>query len=448
MIKKLLLSITLTLALSPLTLFADASDDYRSGINAFKTKDYSQAIQFFLSAKNTAEKEGTSTANLSEKLDYNLGSSYYKAQRYSESASHFNRLTNSSQWSAMAHYNLGLIAEKTHQPSQAAQHFTLAYQNASSEKIKKLAALKLQQQETLNTSYQAWRGIISAAVGHDSNIALFPDNNTHKQQSDNYLEAWASAENYLRGNYNNGLHINISAFKRHYMDNSDYNFTGFDLAISREKQHTTWHSSSTLTTAAYFTDGNISSKIIALAFEAERPYRDINLHLDNQTQYTLGQSSYDYITGWSNETAAFLSYDSSYNSNYKNKKYSIKTGYQLTVNNRKDLPIEDDFYSYSPTQHDYFLHINYRINPQLWLQLESQYSVSHYNDSNKIVDSDGNTHSEKRRDKKISHLVRASYSHGKQWLSFVEYSNNNKRSNMDYYAYHRWQLSIGIEKTF
>lgn len=115
---------------------ADASVDYRSGIEAFKTGNYEEALTYF----KQAEAAGMDIP----RLYYNLGATNYKLGRYGESRTYFSRLVGDPKWGTLAEYNLGLIAEVSGDQQAAIRYYSQVYRTADpTSKVKQLAGIKL-----------------------------------------------------------------------------------------------------------------------------------------------------------------------------------------------------------------------------------------------------------------------------------------------------------------
>ena len=79
-------------------VLAAATEDFNQGIELFKSRNYEASLKYFL----TAQKQGIDSVE----LQYNLGSVYYKLERYEEAKTHFKKFGESEGMRDLADFNL------------------------------------------------------------------------------------------------------------------------------------------------------------------------------------------------------------------------------------------------------------------------------------------------------------------------------------------------------
>jgi lipoprotein NlpI len=188
-----------------------APKDVQLGVDAFKQGRYEAARDHF----STAYAAG----NRSPTLLYNLGSTQFKLGDYAAAHDSFAHIANDPTWGALSLSNLGLIAERQHDADAAQLNFKAAYDAASSDKLRELAAMKLAKspaEQTAKKKEPDWYGIVSLAAGYDDNVVLLNDqsleNVSHKQ--DYFGEALASASGFVRGDIDHGWRADFSGYYR------------------------------------------------------------------------------------------------------------------------------------------------------------------------------------------------------------------------------------------
>ena len=130
------LALLATLVLPPAAAQTPATNHFETGTQAFKQKQYRQALEYF----RRAEDGGMQDA----RLDYNLGSVYYRLEDYASSRRYFDKLVAHPKLGALAYYNLGLIEYRLGRDRAAINRFENCAELARDPKLEALARKQIQ----------------------------------------------------------------------------------------------------------------------------------------------------------------------------------------------------------------------------------------------------------------------------------------------------------------
>jgi len=117
-------------------------------------------------------------------------------------------------------------------------------------------------------------------------------------------------------------------------------------------------------------------------------------------------------------------------------------GYQLELNNRRDLQQGGEFFSYSPTRHSLFATVALPSVGGWQTDVRGEYRASRYKDPYRL---DGGTFEVAREDDRYGFALRASRDLSARWRVFIDYSYYRNESNLNGYDYDRHQLLAGFE---
>src|SRR6266705_3182310 len=123
----------------------------------------------------------------------------------------------------------------------------------------------------------------------------------------------------------------------------------------------------------------------------------------------------------------------------------LRVGYQVELNDRRDLQQGSEFFSASPTRHSLFASVALRNLAGWQADARGEYRVSRYRDPNLIDGGAQGILEVTRRDQRYGFALRASRPVAAPWRVFIDYSYYRNESNLDPYDYSRHQLMAGIE---
>jgi len=406
------------------TLDAQAFD---RGVAAFGAGDYGTALQSFLDARGA----GMDTPG----LRYNLGATYYKLRRYPEAEGEFEALARDSAWAPLARYNLGLIAQRTERLGLAKEHFEQALSTTADRDLRMLAATALGRLESaLPTRVVA---VASLAGGYDSNATLAPDAATAgtSHQGDLFLESLAAASYRLSGNAAGGLSAQGGLVVRKYQDLHQFDQSALRLGLGHETDSGRWQTGVGGFFDTVYFGGDPFQRGGALEARVRRRLDSGgDLRARYEGQYIRGGADFEYLDGWQQQF--------SIDAGFAGSSSLVRFGYQLELNNRRDLQQGADFLSYSATRHSVFAGA---ILPNVggWsAEARGEYRYSYYSDPYRL---DDGALVVRREDKRFGAAVHAYRRLSGPWRVFIDTSYYRNDSTIDTYDYTRYQLLAGIE---
>jgi len=409
---------------------ADGAQVFEEGVRAFRAGDYQAALQSFLDALRA----GLDTPG----LHYDLGTTYYRLGRYAEAEREFRALAPDPKWAPLAHYNLGLTAQRAGRPQQAMEYFGQTYRTTTDPNLRTLAATALERLGGALPS-PTTSAVVSLAGGYDSNATLSPDAATAgvSHQGDRFAEALAAASHRLAGNTARGWVVHGSLLVRKYADLSQFDVAGSRAGLSYETDSSRVQTSvGTYFDTAYF-GGDRLEQIASVDVQARTP---LDAGGDLRGRYQLGHiaggGGFEYLDGWQQRLSA--------DAGFAPGSALVRVGYQLELNDRRDLEQGGEFFSVSPTRHSLFASVALRNVAGWQAEARGEYRVSRYRDANRLAVT-GGTVEVTRKDDRFGFALRANRRLAPLWRAFVDYSYYRNESNLDTYDYSRQQLMAGIE---
>lgn len=408
---------------------AQDAQAFERGITSFQAGDYASALLSFLEA----QRAGLDTPG----LHYNLGATYYRLQRYSEAEQEFQRLARSPAWIALASYNLGLIAQRMGRLELAKEDFTQALRTATDQKLRLLAATALGRLESATPTRVV--AVASLAGGYDSNATLTPDAATAgtSHQGDLFAESLASASYRLGGNTASRVDAQAGFLLRQYQDLHQFDQAGLRLGLTRETDSGPWQTNlGGFFDTIYFGGSPLQRAAVIDAGVRHRLGSGILRGLYDG-QHIDGGAGFEYLDGWQHQFSvdAGLALASSV----------MRIGYQLELNNRRDLQQGADFLSYSPTRHSLFAIVALPNVAAWWVEARGEYRFSRYDDPYVL---NNGTLVVKREDNRYGVAVHSYRRLGGPWQVFADASYYRNDSTIDTYDYSRYQVLAGIEIVF
>ena len=404
----------------------DGAQAFEQGIKAFRAGDFPAALRAFLEARRA----GLDTPG----LHYDLGATYYRLQRYPEAEDEFQGLARDREWAALALYNLGLIAQRTGRGQQAIEYFSRAQLTTNDRDLSALAGTALAR---LGAPPPRTGAVASLAGGYDSNAALTQDPTAAgiSHQGDSFVEALASASHRLSGDAARASYAYGGLLLRKYRDLTQFDTTGLRAGLSYETD------SGRLQTSV---GGNLDTAYVGGGRLARGATLDVQARLrtdagDVRGRYQFGTirggAGYEYLDGWEQRFTA--------DAGFALASWLVRIGYQLELNNRRDLQQGTDFSSASPTRQSLYATAALGSFAGWRTDARGEYRVSRYNDPNVV-----NGVEVTRKDDRAGFALRASRRLTGLWRAFIDYSYYRNQSNLDTYDYSRYQAMVGIEAVF
>ena len=412
----------------PVRAAADGELAAERGVSAFRAGDYQAALQSFLDALAA----GLDTPG----LRYNLGATYYRLGRYAEAEREFQALAPDPRWAPLAHYNLGLTAQRMGRPQQATEYFGEAHRTTTDPNLRALAATALKRLGGAPPSPET-SAAISLAGGYDTNATLSPDAATVgvSHQGDLFVEALAVATHRLAGDSARGWVAHGGLVLRRYGDLNQFDVTGSRAGLSYERDSGRVQTG----VGAYFDTAYIGGDRLeqVASVDAQASSRlDAGGELRGRYRfaYIAGGAGFKYLDGWEQRFTT--------DAGFALAPALLRIGYQLELNNRRDLQQDGEFFSASPTRHSLFATVALRNIDPWQVDARGDYRVSRYDDPNLV---NGGTLEVTRKDRRYGFALRANRRLTVPWRVFIDYSYYRNESNLDTYDYGRHQLMAGIE---
>jgi len=328
--------------MTPLTVYADAHNQFVRGTKAFRSDDYQQAARHY----EQARREGMDTAA----LHYNLGVSYYKLREYEKAERSFKHTLNYPDMSALGYYNLGLISLKQNKPEQARTRFHNALNASRDDKVTRLARAQLnalqpgarkpaRRSSSPTKSARNWTGYASLGGGYDDNVSNTATNR-NSAIDDTLIEFFGLVNGTLTGTRTDGISLNASIYALEYSDFDTNDFNQATLMLRKNKKFGKWR-----TYAGGFTKySTLNSDSYQSEYGAEiagrrKLTKNTSVRLRYRFHYIKSlKSSFNYLEGFRNDFRV--------DHITRMGKNKLKLRYLLELDDRDDLPTE----SYSPTR--------------------------------------------------------------------------------------------------
>ena len=419
--------VSLFLCLTQVQPAAAAPDTqaFEQGVAAFGASDFRAALQSFLEA----QRAGLNTPG----LRYNLGATYYRLERYDEAEREFAALAQDSAWRALANYNLARIAQRTGRIAKAREHYEEALRTATERSLRTLAAEALGRLESLHPTRLT--AVASLAGGYDSNATLTPDAATAgtSHQGDLFAETLAAASYRLLGDAAGRVDAQAGFLMRKYQDLHQFDQAGLRLGLTHETDSARWQTSvGGFFDTMYFGGAPFQRAAVLDARARHALGSSGDLRARYEFQRIEGGAGYEYLDGREQQ----LSLDAG----FALSSSLIRAGYQLELNDRRDLQQGADFLSFSPTRHSVFAAWTVPNVGGWGAEVRAGYRFSRYNDPYVL-----NGVEVTREDKRFGIAARAYRSLAGPWRAFADYSYYRNESTIDIYDYSRYQVLAGIE---
>jgi hypothetical protein len=327
--------------------------------------------------------------------------------------------------------------------------FQKAYTSGDDPKVRALAATALErlgQKPPKRVAVKPrWTGMAYAALVSDSNVNLATDEVIEPSKSDTGLELYVAANQWLRGDREDGLRLNLSVNSQTYSSETQYNFIQLNAGLSRYGRLQDWQMRFSGDWAEINVDGGSYERIFSATAEGRNDLsKDRQLQLryrlsriiatDSGTATVLGN---DYLDGIRHQLRIGLW--------QRNGSQRVRAFYQLELNDRDDLR-EAGYYftSYSPTRHTLQLTAYLPVGADWTARLDGRYRLSTYNDANELVGGVSKT----REDTQYRLSGQLSREIGKSQELELRYTYTDNNSNLNEYDYDRSVVQAGINWFF
>lgn len=406
---------------------AAADDPYAEGVSAFKQGDYQQALELFLRARATGRDSAA--------LQYNLGVTYYRLERYDEAARVFQALR--SRQPALAAYNLGLVARARGDQALAVQRFREAYRAAGPEnRLRSLASTALERYGAAPDEPDALAGGVQMAAGYDDNVSFEPAD-SREGRDDAFLEGYAWSRYSQRLSGADRLALLGGLYVLGFADHGEYDMVDLTAraAWTRELPGR-WEWSMAAQGNRLWQDGSRALDSAAGRVSVERPLaRRWRTGVSYTVTRFMAATAYDYLDGTRHEIASMLEYDA--------PAWGLRLRYAYRRDDRSDFREGERFYSYSPRSHRLSLSADRALGAGWTVGAEVQWRRLRYDDPD-VYTVDGDIVRQRREDTYSGVDLDLRRRLGEHWRIFVEYRHSRNDSNIDANEYRRNVIMAGV----
>lgn len=405
-----------------------AEEFFDDGVNAFRSGEFDIAKQSFEQARDAGLH--------SSALYYNYGSTLYKLGRFAEAQAAFAVCARDPAWTLLARYNMGLAALQQDQRAEAASYFNQVWRHADNIKLAALAQVMLERTDPRALSRP--RGFFSVSLGHDGNVILSDQTQSipASGKSDTFAELTASAGARL-GAGPGAPRWEAAIHDLRYSTLKDFSITQVLLGLHAPRRFGFWRSEAGGQGQYILRDGNAFQQIVALNASTTRGWtgqRDLRLDLHYDWVESI-DNDFQFLNGQRLELGATLTQSAGSGWLY----YGVTYEY----NDRKDLALGTEFFSYSPSRVALWLKGSWPLAGRWRLEPTLRGQFSRYGDEDRRTGGVTQT----REDNEWQAGVLARYRLDTYWRLTGEYTYSSSRSNFDDYSYTRHQFMIGITRT-
>jgi tetratricopeptide (TPR) repeat protein len=421
------------IALTPASYGASVEDAlYEEALSAFRSGDYERAMSGFLDA-NAAGRDDAA-------LHYNLGSCYYKLERYEKAAAAFSRAAAlDAEMAPLARYNLGLVAYQQGDNDVAGAFFRQTLETADNAKLRNLAAAMLARIDsdatTDSPTLPPWSGFIEVGYGDDDNVTLTSADQAIQTTDlqDRFMEATAYGSRRLSGDYRRGVRLAASVYALRYLTLKDYNTSTVHAGIGRDNTYGPWRIATDLDVNQAYLAHSPFTRTTVISILGRRRLPGID---QLRLRYRLSRieelaTAYDYLEGWRNELDGSLRWHLG--------DTRLRLDYEYETNDREDRHTTP-FISVSPTRHTLRGRLTQPLAPQFSAVLDYQYRYSLYRDPNEVAPGVYQT----REDDYYRTRASLVYALADDKELSLEYRFTDNRSNIPSYAYDRREITLSF----
>jgi len=260
---------------------------FEAGRAAFVTGNYTAALDAF---------EGAAKAGMTAPaLHFNIGVCAWRTGQYERAETAFQQAAREPGMAALAHYNLGLVALSRNERGAARQWFAQAEREASEERLRALAATRLEELGTGKPA-RAWTGYVAAGIGYDDNVALIStaDLPGVSNQGDDFLDLQLGFDTPIAETWQ----VDADLFYINYHDLDAFDQWGAQGAGRYRFNYADWINEAGLEIAYATFDGEGFESRRSLMFKSRRALR---ADLDFRAQYRYsnvdGLGEFDGLSG-------------------------------------------------------------------------------------------------------------------------------------------------------
>ena len=409
-----------------------ADIQFEQGIQAFDAGHYEQALAAFEEARRL----GLDTWQ----LRYHLGAACYELRRYPQARREFESLLDTAAIADRARYDLGLVSRQQGLDDEAYGHFRRVVEAATDPALKQLAENQLALFPSL-APVRRLRGFLDAGGGYDDNVTLVPDPAIVAQsgEGDSFIELMGGLVGQLTGTSDGGVRAKASVYWIDYSDLDAFDQLALHGGIAWRERIGGWLSELAGYADLVYLGAQPFERIGTLSLQGDRELDlDTVLRLRVRSGYVDASGDYSALTGWRNQLLAELRGDG--------ETGDWRLGYELEINNRRDVASGAESASVSPLQQTLFAGFDWRLRDDAVLALDAGYRSSRYPDADGGQQHGGAT--QQREDRSWETGAELEYYLTGAWTVSAGYRYSQNDSNQDEYDYTSRRISARLERLF
>lgn len=440
--RKNVIGIALAGAIAATPQVPRAQEQMAGGVEAFRDGDYQRALELFERARDAG--------NDSAKLQYNIGVTQMKLGRYGDASARFQRLLLDPDWGDLARYNLALAAERRNRNIMAAKYYRRVSETADSEKLRRLAASRLNALAAAHRDPvgRRWIATASLSAGYDDNAYALQNELLENSSAgaDNFTELFAWGQYQLRGTAADGWRLHGYGFGRRYGEFDSLDLTSASAALSRDRQWRGWHTEMGAAGEIVYLGGEQVSRQLQFVGRLEREFGEADVSLSYIPGYYLGGHDYTHLDGWRQR----------FEVQWQRPLFMVdaRIYYRYDSNDRADLArdvLESesvDYYSYSPVRHSFGGVLEWSPSANWTLSTGVEFRHSAYGDSNRVTDSEGNVLTYRRDSERTKSWLSSKYKITPRFSLNGKLIVIDNEENRDAYTYDKTEASLGVSYIF
>jgi hypothetical protein len=336
--------------------------------------------------------------------------------------------------SGAADYHLGLIAAQRGDRDEAVLRLSAAAAGDSPE-LRRLAQTALGRLQDQRPA-RRFAGYARGGLGFDSNRNQVSESLRIEgpQPESGYADVYGSVIQRLAGPGRTDLRANL--FVRDYAVDDALDQAAILLGLRNAWPIRTWTLALGADLEAAMLGGHGLYEVLSLNIEAARRFGSSTLRLRYRPSVIDAGSTYDYLDGQRHQIEL--------SQNIALGASTLLIGYEVELNDRRDLESGDQFFSQSPLRQGPFLRFTRELMENLSLDVTAAYRHSRYPDAN-VFEQGGSLVTE-RRDESLTHVgavLRLALDPA--WALRLDYRRSDNRSTLEQYDYVREVVSLNVE---
>jgi len=283
-----------------------------------------------------------------------------------------------------------------------------------------------------------WAGLVSATIGHDSNVTLTDNSNiVTSNANDNFANLIGGGGGFLSGNRDEGIRVDGVFYFREYNTETDFNLGLIELGSTYHKKLGEWHDSIGAKYSHIEFGGNPYQNIITFITEGRH-----SINQSNELRILYNYSSIDALSALYSNTAG-KQHKLDVEDRIKSGENRYRLAWRLESNDLNDYQTATTYTSSSAVRNR--IRANAKIPlPGKWdTELDLRWRNSKYRDDNVTP-----TTRVRRIDNRITSKIDLNYSFQKKARIYAEFKHTDNNSNISKYQYNRNEISLGLSYLF